>query len=266
MKDHGFTTGSPVQLNENIAKPPATANRWRPLWQALLLLLLIVLIFWILVEYFIQMFQPLHQITIYNNQWLNEEQIIDQLALDETTTFWDVSAYQLSYDLIQLPWISSARVLKKPPNQLEIWVEERNPVAKANIEDRIFWIDKNRILLDPQTSEFVDLPNIVLITGDADIYEGVQIQSSNLKQAFKLLDLTKEHSFFQQNPVHTVVLKNLTSIRYLMQGSIVIDWGKGDFQQKIQNLNYALPKLLTFKSRLRKIDLRYQNRVVFNIR
>lgn len=267
MKDHESIVWQTNPSRKTTKPFVNAAGGLKRLWRAVLVLLLLVLIVWTLKEYFIQMFEPLGQVSIHNNQWLDQEIILDQLALDETTTFWQASAYQLSYDLLQLAWLHEARVLKKPPNRLEIWVLERRPIAEVLIGDQIFWLDEQGILLEPKAQTPAGLPKIVLSTNNSAtrpvIREGVSVQSAYLKQAFALLNITKRHSFFEQNPVQTIDLQDLTSIRFLLGNSLIIHWGKDNFEMKMQNLDYALPKLLAARGRLRKVDLRYKNRVIF---
>ena len=65
----------------------------------------------------------------------------------------------------RLVWVRTARVERKPPDRLVVWVDERRRRAWVEIEDRMFGVDEDGVLLPEQalaseTSRDLDLPVI----------------------------------------------------------------------------------------------------------
>ncbi len=165
----------------------------------------------------------------------------------------------ISLDLVQLrdelqrhPWISAARVSRRWPDQVRIYVEEEVPIARWN--DRGFLNSRGQLMEVEDNSDLVALPQLSGLPGrEREVmtrYREVAelIQPSNLGIAAMSMD-------------------GRGVIRVRLREGMELRLGKGNITEKVRRMLVVWNSgLAAERHRIKALDLRYTNGIAVSWR
>jgi cell division protein FtsQ len=96
---------------------------------------------------------------------LDGDDVLDASGLRVGDNIFAVDLDSVATRLQSLVWVRTARVERKPPDRLVVWLDERRRDAWIDIGERMFGVDEDGVLLPEQatpaeTSQDLDLPVI----------------------------------------------------------------------------------------------------------
>lgn len=81
------------------------------------------------------------QVDVHGVSALSAEEVVAWLDLPPEVRLWQVSPSRLQQRLLQHPRIEGARVVRRWPHRLEVWIQERRPVAWLRQEGQWLAVD-----------------------------------------------------------------------------------------------------------------------------
>jgi cell division protein FtsQ len=148
----------------------------------------------------------LSTIAVRTDGTLQRDQILKSAELQEGLNIFSVNLAQVHDGLQQLPQVDEAQVERKMPNEIDIQITERKPIAWITSEktvadpfasDAAFLVDARGILMKEKKllPEYLALPLIAGCSSEA-LVPGKMVDSFEAKAALELLRLTTT-SFMQ---------------------------------------------------------------------
>jgi cell division septal protein FtsQ len=115
-------------------------------------------------------------------------------------------------------WIRKVRVARHFPDKLVIAVEEREPIALVNA-GRIFYLDKEGVLLPLFKGTYSELPVISGIIANADASVGKKISEENLKRVRSFLAEAGKTDVLSARHVSQIDFAGASDIKLKMENS-----------------------------------------------
>src|SRR5690242_6398243 len=92
---------------------------------------------------------------------VTRSQVMEVMGADIGRNVFFISLDQRQKQLEQIPWVESASVMRFAPNRLKIQIQERTPIAFAQVGSKIQLIDSSGVLMDLSTKKKYSFPVIV---------------------------------------------------------------------------------------------------------
>jgi cell division protein FtsQ len=89
-----------------------------------------------------------HQILVSGTQNVSRSQILEAFGADIGRNVFFIPIGDRKRQLERIPWVQSAAVMRLLPNQLGVAIEERKPLAFAQVGSRVLLVDSEGVLLD----------------------------------------------------------------------------------------------------------------------
>jgi cell division septal protein FtsQ len=148
----------------------------------------------------------LSTLAVQTDGTLPRDQVLRTAGISEGVNIFSVNLAQVHDRLQQLPQIDDVQVERKMPNEIDIQITERKPIAWITSEktvvdpfasDAAFLVDARGILMKEKKllPEYLALPLITGCSGEA-LVPGKEVDSFEAKSALELLRLTTT-SFMQ---------------------------------------------------------------------
>ena len=78
----------------------------------------------------------INEISIHGLTQLTKSQTLTQAGLKPGDTLLNINAFKIKKKLVAHSWIKAARIKRKPPHTLEIFIQEEVPLARVDIKDK----------------------------------------------------------------------------------------------------------------------------------
>lgn len=207
--------------------------------------------------------QPVRTIHIEGNQLLDRSTIVDFLDISDDSSYSSLDPYILSRRLRNLPWIREAYVQKVHPLDLKVSLQERVPTAYLRVQKSIYLIDQNQVVLSPiAVLAGLDLP-IIYDQNISSLHVGERVNSPALERGLRLIKILDESSILPSESVSEIIITNPVNLQVVtIPDGIRIQFGIGQFQERLLNLYYAMPEIRKIRKKIQSLDLRYTRRVV----
>jgi len=103
----------------------------------IVLIMLTVLFFIFIHDYVIQSpYFSINNISIHGLTHLTKSQALGQAGLKPGDTLLNINAFKIKKRLVAHPWIKSARIKRKLPHTLEIFIQEQVPLAWVDLKNK----------------------------------------------------------------------------------------------------------------------------------
>ena len=158
------------------------------------------------------------------------------------------------------PVIKQAIVRRILPNELEIQIVPRVPVAKVKLRG-YFPIDRTGMVLS-QDLKSGALPVIMGLSLWLQPRVGEQLKNRELEKAFQLLDALEESAISAEHNVTAIDISNQRNISLYLENGIEVKIGGEDFPARLKKLRktFSNPNLDT--DSVKYIDLRFRDVVI----
>ncbi len=170
----------------------------------------------------------------------------------------EVEAYIRRYH----PEFQSVTVKRILPNRLVIEVAERVPAAQIQLK-QVYWIDKEGVILNPVSSPQGNFPIVLGISLETqELKTGDRIRSNYLNQALQLnAEINKRHILKHYKLTH-INLSDPRNLIFVLDSDIEVRMGMRNLPQKLLMLEEAVASVPLDSSKIKYLDLRFDNIVV----
>jgi len=149
------------------------------------------------------------------------------------------------------------------PNRIEISLKRRTPVAQVSFS-RFIQVDKDLVLL-PGSSP-TPFRNLTIIEGGVTpregLFVGVALRDIPTLKALKLLELIRRSNVLGQHALTKIDIRDPRNISFYVDEGIEVRIGSGHFAERLKILDQTLRSVDLDISKIRYIDLRFDNVVV----
>ena len=207
----------------------------------------------------------LAQVRVLNDGPMTDEQAFAfcQLHRGESLIGLDLVAVQ---EVIKRrhPEFKEVLVRRVLPNQIEILLKRRTPVAQAAFGSRFIQVDKDLVLLPGASA--APFRNLTVIQGAPapvdGLFVGVTLKDPATQKAIKLADAVKQSDVLRGHLLTHVNITDPNNIFLLVDGQIEIRFGGGHYMDRLKILDQTLRRVPLDPLKVRYIDLRFDDVVV----
>lgn len=193
--------------------------------------------------------------------FLSDEEILAWLGVSETTRIWDLTPTRVLLRLQAHPLIERATVERAFPNHFSIRVRERRPEALALL-DELHYVDRHGQVL--KKLEPGDDPDYPIVTGlGPDTTPGYRAWA--VRRALRLYRLCRRTNCFGGvSEIHLDVQHGI--VLYPRAPRVAVSLGWGSWREKLRRAEYVLNLWKGQTHRLARLQLRFRNRVVVELK
>ena len=194
---------------------------------------------------------------------LMEEQLLDWLGPIHGENLFTYDLSRTSERLAEHPWVLSASVQRKFPQELQIELIERVPYARVKFE-KVFLMDNFGELLSEETPEYKDLPLIVQSNKGA---MPENFSGDKVIQSLKTMHYFNKLSFFENNPMDIAELKGDSRIIFFTRNrDLQIQMSMEALKDGFKKFMIVLETLEGENMKIQMIDLSFKDQVVIRDR
>ena len=190
---------------------------------------------------------------------LMEEQLLDWLGPIHGENLFTYDLSRTSERLAEHPWVLSASVQRKFPQELQIELIERVPYARVKFE-KVFLMDNFGELLSEETPEYKDLPLIVQSN------KGTKLENfsgDKVIESLKTMHYFNKLSFFENNPLDIAELKGDSRIIFFTRNrDLQIQMSMDALKEGFRKFMIVLDTLEGENMKIQMIDLSFKDQVV----
>jgi len=162
-----------------------------------------------------------------------------------------------------IPWVQSAFVARVLPNHLVIRVDERKPVAYANVGGQVRLVDSEGVFLDKPESAYFDFPVITGLEPNAGSEE-CKTRIALYQDFMRELGAEIVHSGWTISETDLSDGDDLKALLVQGRETLQVHFGHENFLSHFHTFLALLPELRKSTTPLDSVDLRYRNQVVVN--
>ena len=196
-------------------------------------------------------------VTFSGNQALQENQILEWLGQVHGENLFAYDLSRASERLAEHPWVLSASVQRKFPQEIQIELIERVPYARIKFE-KIFLMDNFGVVLSEEKPEHRHLPLIVQPGVKPENFSGASVI-----QSLKTMHYFNKLSFFEKNPLDTAELKGRSRIIFFTRNrDLQIQMSMETLTEGFKKFMLVLDTLEDDTVKIQMIDLSFKDQVV----
>lgn len=211
--------------------------------------------------------------------YVRAPRILEVFAADRGKSILSVPLDARRRQLESIPWIEEATVRRSLPNQIQVEIKERTPIAFLRQGGDMALIDIHGVILDRPVEGDFDFPVVTGIQSSMapeDREQRMQLFSGFMQQA-------ESASPGAARQISEVDLSDANDLRATIAGlqggepsgasgeptaqadaPLLVHFGDGDFQTKYANLVANIGKWRATAGRLESLDLRFKDEAVGN--
>ncbi len=206
----------------------------------------------------------LRNVEVVGNHKLSATEVVEVAEVESGVNLLTVELDSIVQRLKRHPWLRSAAVYRRFPDQLIVEVEERTPRGVL-AADKLYYIDENaEIFTRLFPGDSVDYPLFTGLKPNEIINNGLAVQDT-LRTALGLLDnLEKFSSELSLQELSEIRLGLDEGVSFLTRSGQLVVLGKGNFESKLGRYG-QLKRLLTDKGEWRNariINLDFDDRAI----
>jgi cell division septal protein FtsQ len=188
-----------------------------------------------------------------------EEQLLNWLGPIHGKNLFTYDLTKTSERLAEHPWILSASVQRKFPQEIQIELTERVPYARVKFE-KIFLMDTFGVILSEETPKYKDLPLIAQSNKGA---MPENFSGDKVIQSLKFMHYFNKLTFFENNPIDIAELKGDSRIIFFTRNrDLQIQMSMEALKEGFKNFMVVLDTLEGENMKIQMIDLSFKDQVV----
>jgi cell division protein FtsQ len=194
---------------------------------------------------------------------LDKKQLLDWLGSVHGENLFAYDLSKAKDRLVEHPWIHSASVQRKFPQEVQIKLTERIPYARVKFE-KIFLMDNFGVLLSEEKPEHKDLP--LIVHSDNEI-KAEDFSGDKIIQSLKTMHYFNKLQFFKNNPLDIAELKRGSRIIFFTRNrDLKIQMSMEKLTEGFKKFMIVLDTLEEGNMKIKMIDLSFKDRVVIRDR
>jgi cell division protein FtsQ len=204
-------------------------------------------------------------IDVQGTKNVSRAQVLDVFSSEIDRNIFFVPLAERKKQLQEIPWLESATVMRLLPNRLSIAVSERTPVAFAEVDSRIAFIDAHGVIL-PVAAGQQSSYSFPVIVGMTEA-EPLSTRAARMKIYARLIrELDSSGSNYSRD-LSDVDLSDPDDVKATVadpQGAVLVHLGSSNFLERFQVYRAHVQEWRTQFQPLKSVDLRYQHQVIVN--
>ena len=192
------------------------------------------------------------------------QQVHAAFAADVGRNIFFVPLEERRRQLEQIPWVRSATVMRLLPNRLSIAVQERKPVAFAQVGSRVMLIDADGVLLEPPAGRA--RYSFPVISGTAEA-EPHSTRAARMKIYMRLIDELDSGGAHYSENLSEVDLSDPEDVKITVadeNGAVLVHLGNENFLERFKTYIAHVQGWRRQFQKLDSVDLRYDKQVIVN--
>jgi cell division protein FtsQ len=188
-----------------------------------------------------------------------DKQLLDWMGPIHGENLFTYDLSRASERLAEHPWILSASVQRKFPQEVQIELTERVPYARVKF-DKIFLMDNFGVILSEEKPEYRHLP---LIVQPAKGAKPENFSGDRVIQSLKTMHYFNKLSFFENNPLDIAELKGDSRIIFFTRNrDLQIQMSMEALTEGFKKFMIVLDTLEDDNMKIQMIDLSFKDQVV----
>ena len=212
----------------------------------------------------------INSIEIEGARRLSRSLLLEQAKLVPGTSLLAVRPGQVERSLMAHPWIAKAEVSRKWPHSLHLKIQERDPVALAQIGEELLYMDRQGMIFKPLSPG--DPHNFPVITGltPAQFRHAADDLPEVVAQTFNLMEELKKTppplNLENISEIHVDLERGFTL--YANGVGVGLDLGLQEYSEKLQKFAQLWPVLVHkgLLSKINRINLNYPRRALVTLK
>ena len=190
-------------------------------------------------------------------------QVMEVLGADIGRNVFYIPLEQRRTQLEASPWIESASVMRLLPNRIAVELQERTPVAFAQIGSRIQLVDAHGVIMDLPRRTHYSFP-VVLGLRESDPLSTRGAQMRLYSRLVNDLDAGDAH---YSKDLSEVDLNDAENVKVTVSdpaGAVLVDLGSDQF---LERFKIYLSHIADWRAQFQKVesvDLRYDGQIIVN--
>jgi cell division protein FtsQ len=190
-------------------------------------------------------------------------QIMEVMGGDIGRNVFYISLDQRQKQLEQIPWVESASVMRFAPNRLKIQIQERTPVAFAQVGSKIQLIDSSGVLMDLATKKKYSFPVIVGMNSG----EPLSTRTPRMRIYNELVGQLDSGGAHYSQDLSEVDLSDPEDVKVTTNdpdGEVLVHLGSANYLDRFKVYVAHLREWRQQFAKLESVDLRYDRQIVVN--
>jgi cell division septal protein FtsQ len=205
---------------------------------------------------------------IHGLRFVPESQVLQKLTESKkdgmSLLALDLGRLRNSIEL--LPWVKEVTVQRTLPGKLDIYIQERIPIAYAKIDQGTLLVDDDGILLEknPEILSHFDFPVIVGFEAGFDLDTLAQ-NKKRISIYRALIQSLNDNGAGLSRDISEIYLQDPEDVAVILNGdTVLVHLGIENFQQRVRRYLAMSSDLKRKYPLLDSVDLRYQDQVIIN--
>ena len=198
-------------------------------------------------------------VTFSGHHELNDKQLLEWLGPIHGENLFTYDLPGASERLAKHPWVLSASVQRKFPQEIMVELTERIPYARIKFE-KTYLMDNFGVILSEEKPEHKHLPLIVQSNKGA---KPENFSGEKVIQSLKTMHYFNKLSFFKNNPLDIAEIKGLSRIMFFTHNrDLQIHMSMESLTEGFKKFMLMLDTLEDDSMKIQMIDLSFKDQVV----
>ncbi|HWC19798.1 MAG TPA: FtsQ-type POTRA domain-containing protein [Terriglobales bacterium] len=190
-------------------------------------------------------------------------QVMEVLGADIGRNIFFIPLEQRKKQLEEIPWIESANVMRLLPNRISVELQERTPVAFAQIGSRIQLVDAHGVIMDLPRKAHYSFP-LVLGLRDSDPRSTRGAQMKLYARLVSELDAEEAHYSKDLSEVDVSDSEDVKVTVADPAGTVLVHLGNDQFLERFRIYLSHVGEWRQRVQKLESVDLRYDGQIIVN--
>ncbi len=202
------------------------------------------------------------QIVVEGAQNITRSQVLEVFGSDIGRNVFFVPIGDRKRQLERIPWVQSAAVMRLLPNQIHVAIEERTPVAFAQVGPRIALIDSNGVLLDANKARKTYSFPVIAGMNEA---EPLSTRAARMRIFSRLVRELDAGNARYSEDLSEVDLRDPEDVRITVSdddGPVLIHLGDSNFLDRYKTYISHLQVWRQQYHKIESVDLRFDRQVI----
>lgn len=194
---------------------------------------------------------------------VTRSQVMEVLAADIGRNVFFIPLEQRKRQLEDIPWIESATVMRLLPNRIAVQIQERTPVAFAQINNRIELVDAHGVIMELSRKTHYSFP-VVIGLNDSD---PLSTRSAQMKIYSRLVSELDAGGLHYSNDLSEVSLDDPEDVKVTVAdpaGAVLVHLGNDQFLERFRTYLSHVGGWRQQFQKLESVDLRYDGQIIVN--
>jgi cell division protein FtsQ len=194
---------------------------------------------------------------------VTRSQVMEVLGADIGRNVFYIPLEQRRMQLEAIPWIESASVMRLLPNRISVQIQERTPIAFAQIGSRIQLVDALGVIMELPRRTHYSFP-VVLGLSESD---PLSTRGAQMKLYLRLINDLDTGDGHYSKDLSEVDLNDPENVKVTVSdpaGAVLVDLGSDQF---LERFKIYLSHIADWRAQFQKVesvDLRYDGQIIVN--